>query len=108
VCAAELIRDFEPLLALRRATGQYGGAPHIAFDARDLPGQRKARHGLHPQLPIQQMGAVQIGVAMQPASEDERSILRTGYHAKRFGLCAVLQRLEADDVEQRCQRIVLA
>ena len=48
-----------------------GGAFDIAFDAGDLSGKAQARHGLKPQPLVEELGAVEEGVAVQAAKPGE-------------------------------------
>ena len=93
------------------AAGQqaHGGAFDIALHTCHLTRETQAWHGLQPQLFVQKLGTVQIGVAVQTAQARELGVLQAGDHAEDLGLRPVLQLgLEADHVEQGSKRIVLA
>ncbi len=84
------------------------GALDIAFAAGDLAGEAQPRVGLEPKAGVEEFGRVEIGVAMDAAEPRELGALEPGDHAEDAALLAVLHLgLEADDVEQRPQRIVL-
>ncbi len=86
----------------------HGRALDIALDPGHLAGEAQARNGLQPHLLVQQLRAVQEGVAVQAPQTRELGVLQTRDHAEDVGLGAVLQLgLEADHVEQGAQRIVL-
>ncbi len=86
-----------------------GGALHIALDAGDLSGEAQPRHGVEPQLTVDEARRVEERVAVQPAEPGELGALQAGDGAEQADLLAVLQLgLEADHVVERAQRVVLA
>ena len=85
-----------------------GGAFHIALAARHLPGEADARLRLQPQRAVQKARAVQEGVAVQAAQPRELRLLQAGDHAEDPRLLGVAQLgLEADEVVERAERVVL-
>src|SRR3954447_11283671 len=95
----------------RETAGQqsYCGALDITLDPGDLPGEAQPRHRSEAQRAVEQVRAVEEGVAVQPAEPGELGALQPRDHAEDMLLLAVTQlRLEADHVVERAQRIVLA
>ena len=85
------------------------GGFHIAFAARHLAGEAQPRLRAQPQLAVEQLRRIQEGVAMQAAEPGEFGVLQPGNGAEDALLRAVLQLgLEADDVVERAELVVLA
>ena len=81
----------------------------VALDTRDLAGETQARVRAKPQQPVEQPGTVEERVAMQAAEAGKLCALQPGDGAEDAGLLAMSQLgLEADDVPQGAERIVLA
>src|SRR3984885_7990544 len=84
------------------------GAFDIALAARDLAGEAQARGGLEAQTRIEQARRIEIGVAVHAAEAGEPRPFEPRNHAEDATLLAVFELgLEADNVEERAQRIVL-
>ena len=85
------------------------GAFDIAFAAGDLAGKAQARHRTEPQRAVEQLRRVEEGVAVKAAEPREFRVLEAGDHAEHPHLLGMLELgLEADDVEQGAEAIVLA
>jgi hypothetical protein len=85
------------------------GAFDIAFAAGDLPGKADVRRRFQAQLPVQQRGRMDEGVAVQPAQARELGIFQAGNGAEQSHLLGMLELgLEADHVPQGAQLVVLA
>ena len=86
-----------------------GGGFHVALAAGDLTGKAQARLGVEPQGAIEELRRVEEGVAVKAAEAREFGPLEARNGAEEAGLLAVLELgLEADDVEQGAEPIVLA
>ena len=84
------------------------GALDIALAAGDLAGEAQPRLGLEPEPRVEQLWRIQVGVAVDAAEPREFGALESRDHAEDPRLLAVFQLgLEADDVEQRAERVVL-
>ena len=96
------LRKPEPLSGCKPARQQPDGrALDIPFDARDLTGKPQPRIGLETQRPVEQLGRIEIRVAMQPAETGKFRVGEAGDHAQHARLLAVLQLgLEADHIPQ--------
>src|SRR5262249_34881719 len=80
----------------------------IALDAGDLAGKAQSLHNPEAKPRVEQHRAVKEGVAVKPAQPGELGLLEAGNHAEDPLLLGVLQLgLEADDVVERAERIVL-
>uniref|UniRef100_A0A0N4Z8C9 LigA n=1 Tax=Parastrongyloides trichosuri TaxID=131310 RepID=A0A0N4Z8C9_PARTI len=102
------------IAAQRLGGGQSSGeqahrrALDIALDPRHLTGEAQARQGLQPHLLVQQLGAVQEGVAVQTAQTRELGVLKPGNHAENLCLYAIFQLgLETDHIIKRAECIIL-
>jgi len=86
-----------------------GGALHIALAARDLPRKPQARLTAQAQLGVEQLGAVDEGVAMETAQPRKLGPLQARNGAEHAPLLAMFEfGLEAHHVPKRSQRVVLA
>ena len=84
------------------------GALDIAFAAGDLAGEAQPRLGLEAEPGVEQARRIEKGVAVQAAEPREFRRFEPGNHAEDPRLLAVFQLgLEADDVEERAERVVL-
>ena len=84
------------------------GALDIALAAGDLAGEAQARRGLQAQTGVEQARGIEIGVAVHAAETGELRPFQPWNHAEDAALLAIFELgLEADDVEERAERIVL-
>jgi hypothetical protein len=75
--------------ARRHQPGQQAnaGAFHIALAAGDLPGKADMRRAFQPQLPIEQRGRIEEGVAVQPAQPREFGLFQPGM-VRKMRVCS--------------------
>src|SRR5262249_55993195 len=84
------------------------GGFHIAFAAGDLPGKAQARQTFQAQSAVEQLRGIEERVAVQAAEPRELRPFETGDHPEHPRLLGMLELgLEADDVEQRAEPVVL-
>jgi len=98
-------------LGRREAAGEEpdGRRFDVSLAAGDLAGEAQPRHGGEPQGRIEQPGRLQEGVAMDAAEACELGLLQSRNHPEHTHLLGVLHLgLEAHDVEQRAEPVVLA
>src|SRR5437763_14184741 len=85
------------------------GGFHIALAAGHLAGKAQPWLRAQAQLAIQQLWRVQEGVAVQAAEPGEFGVLEARNGPEHALLCAIVQLgLEADDVVERAELVVLA
>src|SRR6185436_16986021 len=85
------------------------GGFHIALAAGHLAGEAQPWLRAQAQLPVQQLWRVQESVAMQAAEPGEFGVLEARNGAEHALLRAIVQLgLEADDVVERAELVVLA
>src|SRR5262249_9445211 len=79
------------------------------FDTGDLSGKAQARLSFKPQSIVQNLRAVEKGVAVKPAESCKFCRLEPRDASEDAHLLAMLElRLEADDVVERAELVVLA
>src|SRR5262245_42657861 len=85
------------------------GRLDITLNARDLPGKAEPWVRFQPQARIEQIRAVEEGVAVKPAEPRKFGVAETGDGAEHAHLLAMFELgLEADHVPQGAERVVLA
>src|SRR3954451_25061834 len=85
------------------------GRLDVTLAARHLAGKAEPRLRAQAQLAVEQLWRIQEGVAMQAAEASEFGLLQTGNGAEDALLLAIFQLgLEADDVVERAEFVVLA
>src|SRR5208282_1304487 len=98
-------------LRRREAAGEQAdrGTLDIAFDPRHLAGEAQARHGQEFEPGAEQLRAVEEGIAVESAEPRELGAGQSRDPAEDAQLLAVLELgLEADDVVEAAERVVLA
>src|SRR6185436_10599777 len=82
---------FDPCSGRASCQQADGGALDVALAARDLPGEAEPRIRAKTELAVQQLRAVEEGVAVQAAEARELGALQPRNHAQDARLLAVLQ-----------------
>src|SRR3546814_17198443 len=81
---------------------------HSGLAAGDLPGKGDAGQGLQPQGAVQKPWRIEEGVAVKPAQPRELGLLQPRNGPENPHLLGMFELgLEADDVPQRAERIIL-
>ena len=90
-CRRWRIRFMSKRLRSGEATGKqtHRGAFDIAFDAGDLACETQARVSLQAQRAIEQLGRIEIRVAMQAAETRELGVLKSGDRSEHAHLLGV-------------------